>query len=169
MKTVYLLRHAKSSWDDPALDDTQRPLNPRGEEAAQKIGRYMAIKGYRPQLVLLSPSLRTRQTWELVSHELGHDIDVRRPAWLYLANPQELAAAIRRSDDSFDAIMIVGHNPGLAHFAKNLASKSDPSRAQIADKFPTGALAVLDFSADTWLEVARGLGRIRDFVRPKQL
>lgn len=174
MRTLLLLRHAKSSWDRPDLDDMERPLNARGQRAAPLMGRYISGRGLVPDLVLCSTAIRARQTLELVTAEWetidGDEVNVSMRSSLYLASVGELLAMVKRADDDAKSIMIVGHNPGLAIFAGLLADRGDSKGLRaIATKFPTAALAVVDLDIGGWKDIAPGGGVLRFFVRPKDL
>ena len=117
MKKLLLLRHAKSSWDDPALADFDRPLAPRGLEAAPLIGREMARRGWIPQKALVSPALRTRDTWRLAAAEWPVRPEAEFAHSLYEASAQDILAEIRATAKAVTALLIVGHNPGLEELA----------------------------------------------------
>ncbi|MAS08456.1 MAG: histidine phosphatase [Ahrensia sp.] len=165
MKTLYLLRHAKSSWDDPSLDDFDRPLSERGRTAAPLIGKYMAERGWRPDLALVSPARRARDTWRIVAYEWPAPVETRFDRAIYLAEPDDLLALLREADTP-GSVILVGHNPGMEDLAAQLASPgSDPqARARMAEKFPTAALARFDVGA-----LAPGGAALTDFIRPKDL
>ncbi|MGI9509252.1 MAG: SixA phosphatase family protein, partial [Geminicoccaceae bacterium] len=174
MRRLLLLRHAKSSWDQRDQEDVQRPLAPRGRQAAPLIGRHLGGQGLVPDLVLCSTAERARQTLALVRAEWdradGEGAAVEMRASLYLAPPGEMLAALRRLDDATESVMIIGHNPGMALLAGQLALKGDPRGLKtMAVKFPTAALAVIDFDVDAWRSIAPGRGRLQSFVRPKDL
>lgn len=174
MRRLLLLRHAKSSWDQRNQEDALRPLAPRGRRAAPLIGRHLDGQGMVPDLVLCSTAERARQTLELVSAEWdrtdgdGPTIEMRGS--LYLAPPGEMLAALRRLSDAIESVMIIGHNPGMAMLAGQLALKGDPRGLKtMAVKYPTAALAVIDFDVDAWRAVMPGTGYLWSFVRPKDL
>ena len=171
MKTLLLLRHAKSSWDDPSLEDFDRPLAPRGEKAAPLMARYLKKQGLRPNLVLCSPAARARQTWTLVARSLGDKIAVNELRGLYLSPPGRLLEAVRRAPDAATCVMLVGHNPGMEHLAMALAGpSSDPTAlAKLHAKFPTAALAEIEFEVAAWTNLARGEGCLKRFIRPQDL
>jgi phosphohistidine phosphatase len=168
--TLSLLRHAKSSWDHPQLKDFDRPLSSRGEAAAPRIGAFMAEHGIMPQLALVSTAVRTRQTLDLVLPWLP-----KRPVTvfedtLYLATPTVMLARLRRVEAGYGHVMIVAHDPGLHGLAMSLAGTGEPALlGALAAKFPTAALAVIDFDAGAWPKVRPGGGRLRLFVTPKRL
>lgn len=170
MKTLLLLRHAKSDWADPGLDDFDRPLNPRGERAAPLIGRYIARKGGAPDLALVSAAARTQQTWALVAAAFDPAPPVKRQRGLYLATPAKLLAAIRRVPDDVERLLVLSHNPGMAMLAADLcASGKKKALATMAEKFPTAALAEIHCAIDRWADIAAGCGDLRRFVRPRDL
>jgi phosphohistidine phosphatase len=171
MRTLLLLRHAKSSWDDPGLEDFDRPLAPRGEKAAPLMAAYLTNAGPRPDLVLCSPAVRARQTWSLVARSLGDAIDVKELRGLYLGAPSRLLEAVHRAPDQATCVMLVGHNPGMEHLAMALAGPASKPKAmaKLHAKFPTAALAEIEFDAAAWRDIGAGAGRLTRFVRPKDL
>ena len=170
MKRLYLLRHAKSDWADPDRIDADRPLSPRGRRAAPTLGRYMRRQGLIPALVLASTARRTEETWDLLSETLKSVVPVETSHKLYLASPARLLKTIRGVDDTVASVVIVGHNPGIQALALELAGSGDASaRARIAEKYPTGGLAVFDFAVDHWADVAAGGGELERFVVPRDL
>lgn len=170
MRTLLLLRHAKASREDPALGDFDRPLTPRGEKSARRIGHYLRDNTGAPDLVLCSAALRTRQTLAAVAASLGPDVTIRFLKGLYLATPSRLMAAIRRTPDEIGSLLVIGHNPGIATLATDLADGGDPVlRRRMAEKFPAGALADVRLDIARWAEIAPGVGRLRDFVVPRDL
>jgi phosphohistidine phosphatase len=155
-----LLRHAKSSWDDPGLEDFDRPLALRGERAAPVMADYLKKKGLRPNLVLCSPAVRARQTWALVAQSLGDGVEVKELQSIYLGAPSRLLDAIRRAPDAAGSVMLVGHNPG---------SSKPKALAKLHAKFPTAALAEIEFDAASWRDIAHGTGRLKRLVWPRDL
>lgn len=168
MKTLILLRHAKSSWDDSALDDHDRPLAGRGRRAAPAIAAHLADSGYIPDLVLCSTAARTRETLDLASEHLGGP-PVEYDTSLYLAGPGRLLRNVRDADD-VDTLMVVGHNPGIHTFALGLCDRTvDAELRPLERKFPTAAVAVIEFDTESWDEIGQGTGRLVHFMRPKDL
>jgi phosphohistidine phosphatase len=168
MRTVMMLRHGKSSWSDPTLADVDRPLAPRGRRAATKISRYLRRSKVRPDLVLCSPSLRTRQTLEAIQPSLGGRSSVEYVPELYGSSAQELLQRLRAIPDSVESVMIVGHNPGLHDLARELASQG-AKLPQLEEKFPTSALATLVFPGESWAVLRPGEAELVDYVVPRQL
>src|SRR4051812_41934455 len=143
MKQLLLLRHAKSSWDDPDLDDFDRPLAERGLKAARLIGRELAARDWLPDQVLVSPALRTRDTWRLVAAELPVHPRVAFAEALYDAAAADILSQLRKADPSSGCLLVLGHNPGLEELAKRLAGSGSEAKARkrLEKKFPTAALA----------------------------
>ena len=169
-KTLCLLRHAKSSWADPALDDFDRPLNQRGRASMVLLGLYIDEKRLRPDGILCSSSQRTRETLGLLLPWLRGDAAVRIERGLYLASADELLLRIRQVEDGVSCLLMVGHNPGLEDLAGRLAGTGDVfASTAMQEKFPTAALAVLDFDAPRWADIGPGKGELRAFVTPKLL
>ncbi|MFL5912169.1 MAG: SixA phosphatase family protein [Gaiellaceae bacterium] len=158
-KQLFLLRHAKSSWDDPALADHDRPLAPRGRKAAALMASYLSEERIRPALVLCSTAVRARETLEGIGLS-DHVIFARE---LYGASADELLARLRRVPDEIESAMLVGHNPGMHDLALLLGGTGDIER-----KFPTGALATFAFDGG-WSGLGQGRAELVAFVRPKQL
>jgi phosphohistidine phosphatase len=170
MKRLYLLRHAKSSWKEDDLSDHERPLAPRGRRAAAPIGVYLRDHAILPDLVLASSARRTRETWELVSLMLPKPPRVVYEDKLYLANADELLVRLRQVNDEADSVLIVGHNPGLQELAERLFGDGDSAGlSKLRGKFPTGGLALYQFDVDRWEELLPGIGRLTDFVVPRDL
>lgn len=170
MKILHLLRHAKSSRDDPSLADHERPLAVRGRRDAPRIGAAMAADGVRPDRVLVSSARRTRETWDLVA-PFAPSGAVAVDEGLYLCGVNALLARVRALPEDVGTVLIVGHNPDLEDLALHLADRAnDPAvLARLADKFPTGAWAELRLPVDRWAAVGRGCGTLARFLRPRDL
>lgn len=170
MKTVYLLRHAKSSWTDQEAADFDRRLAPRGRDAARAMAAHMKAAGMDPALVLCSAARRTTETWSLMARTLGPTAKVKRLRTLYLAAPGRILTLVRRLPDGAGDALIIGHNPGMHDVALRLAGQGeDKAMRRLQAKFPTGALAVLRFDAARWRDIAEQAGTLAAFVRPKDL
>jgi phosphohistidine phosphatase len=168
MKTLTLLRHAKSSWNDPVERDFDRPLNRRGRKAAQAIGREMRLQGLAFDQIIASPALRVVETLDDVAIGYGALLNPQYDKRVYLASRQSLIEIVHEADDAADRLLIVGHNPGLETLALSLAEKG-ALRDDLAVKYPTATLAEITFPVDTWSEVAEGRGTLRRFIRPRDL
>ncbi len=169
MKTLWLLRHAKARAGGADLADRDRPLSARGRDAALRMGRHLADRGARPDLVLCSPSVRTRETLELVAKELRAALAIEFESDLYLASERDLRKRIEQVPDGVASILTVGHNPGIEELAAGLAVRGGAEAlAELHRRFPTGALAELRIHARSWSHFARGCELVA-FVTPKQL
>lgn len=171
MLTLSLLRHAKSSWDNPAQDDYERGLAPRGLKAAPAIGKYLRKSKLKPDLILCSGAVRTRATLALILPEAGAPApEIRYDDALYLASPITMLDMVRRLSKGPKHVMIVAHNPGLHALALELTGMGErEDLAELATKFPTAALAVLGFPVAAWKDIRPGTGRLERFVTPKGL
>jgi phosphohistidine phosphatase len=170
MLTLSLLRHAKSSWDDPGLEDFDRPLAERGQKAAPRMGAYMAGHGIAPDLILSSPSVRTRQTLDFLLPKLPSTPPVTFEDGLYLASAATMLKRVRKLKPSVRHVMVVGHDPGMHDLAVELAGSGDPADLQaLGAKFPTAALAVIAFEVGAWPGVGPGAGRLVLFMTPRRL
>lgn len=168
MRTLLLLRHAKSDWSDPALDDHDRPLAPRGLRATARIGSYLRKRGALPPLVLASSAARTLDTARRVAASWEPRIET--DGGLYLADAERMLARVRAAPDDADPLMVVGHFPGIHDLARQLRRPpEDGADDPLAGKFPTGGLAVLAFDAGRWAEIEPGTGHLEAFVRPRDL
>jgi phosphohistidine phosphatase len=163
-KRLVLVRHAKSSWTDPDLADHDRPLNARGRDAATVVGRHLRTSGLRPDLVLCSSATRAQQTLERLQFE---DAPVLVEDQLYGASAYSLLSRVRTVPGEVHTLVVIAHNPGLEELAHLLAEHDDQLAA--AGKFPTAAVADLEFAIDEWAEVAPGGGRLRTLVLPRAL
>lgn len=168
VRTLYLLRHAKSSWDHPALSDRERPLTPRGRRAAKRVADHLVRLGIEPELVLCSTAVRTRATLELVRPALGGNSAVTLEDGLYTASSGELLDRIRRVPDAVASVMLIAHNPGLQQLALALASSGE-ELPRLEDKFPTAGLATLSVPETTWSRLDRGDALLAAYVVPKEL
>ena len=170
VKTVLLLRHAKSSWDQPHLDDFSRPLAPRGRKAAPRIGRYLAEEALIPDRVLCSAARRAVETWELVADSLGGKPLVEILREIYHASLHDLLDLIHHLPDNEATVLLVGHNPTFESLALDLTGSGNEEAFRTMEiKYPTAGLAILEFPAGKWEEVGRARGVLRDFIRPKDL
>ena len=159
---LILTRHAKSSWDDAAQPDHERPLNDRGRRSARALGDWLASRGYEPEEVLCSSAARTQETWTTIaSAPLEVRPVVRIEPGLYQAGPEKMLSILKTA--SHPTVMMLGHNPGISEFAALLPARLplDPDFR----RYPTGATLVVDFQIDSWSQVEPGQGSVMDFVR----
>jgi phosphohistidine phosphatase len=171
VKTVLLLRHAKSAWGDARLTDHDRPLSRRGERAALAMARHITKKLPRPDLILCSTAVRARQTLApLVPLLKSPAPPIALEKGLYLATEDALLERLRAVPDDVGTVLMIGHNEGLWHFAVELAG--DGKAAQLAAlraKLPTGALVVLSAPIEHWQGLAPAGTTLAAFVRPREL
>lgn len=169
-KTLFLLRHAKAVTGGAQMSDRERPLDHRGEEAARAMGRAMNGRGWVPEAALVSPATRTRQTWAMLAPELDGAPAPAFPQALYPGSVMSLLSEATGLPDETNSAIIVGHNPSIGELAVILAGTgSDPHAvALVEEKFPTAALAKLDFDGN-WRDLAPGKARLTDCLRPKDL
>ncbi len=159
MKTLYVLRHAKSSWEDRQLADFDRPLNERGKSAAPFMGEVLQGNKFAPELILSSPALRARETARLVKAAAGLDSEINFHERIYEASPQTLQQVAASIDDRFASAMIVGHNPGMEGFVRLLTGK--------LEQMPTATLAIIDLDISGWEKISTGAGELRRIIRPR--
>jgi phosphohistidine phosphatase len=165
---LLLLRHAKSSWDDPDLPDSERPLAPRGRRAAAALGARVARRKLRIDRVLCSPSLRTRETLALLA--LDPTIPVVFAPALYLASARALLTRLRRLPSRVRTVLVIGHDPGLDQLVQTLVAGGRPKALRrYAQGFKTGALAELRAPDDGWGALHPGSATLERFTRPKDL
>jgi len=170
MPRLLLLRHAKSSWDDPEIDDFDRPLNTRGRRSAPLMGRHCAQHNLIPQTILCSSARRTRETLAGIMPYFTDDLRIHITRDLYMTSEDRHLDLIRSSGNGARTLMAIGHNPSLRDLAMLLIGSGNPSlRAELDEKFPTAAVAVIDFDVKAWTDVMPGGGRIVAFFRPREL
>jgi len=171
VKTILLLRHAKSAWNTSGLSDHERPLNRRGERAAKAVADHLAQRGPRPDLILCSTATRARQTLAPLMKRLGTPAPpLSLEDDLYLASEGSLLARLQALADDVATVLLVGHNDGIWQLAEALAGRGPPALlAALQEKYPTGTLTVLDFPTGTWRDLAAGSGELLAFVRPRDL
>jgi len=162
MKTVLILRHAKSSWKHAGLDDHDRPLNKRGQRDAPRMGRLIAGADLVPELICSSSAVRARTTAESVATACGYAGKIEILRELYLAEPSVYVELLAGLDDRLSRVMVVGHNPGMADLVEELTGAIDP--------FPTAALALVRLPIEGWeAAVGRLRGDLINLWRPKEL
>jgi phosphohistidine phosphatase len=167
MRRLLLMRHTKS--DRPAgVADPDRPLSPRGREAAGLMGAYMAHHGLLPDRVLCSPARRTRETLDAMMPLWAEPVETEYDERLYMAKPDTILEVIREQGGG--TLLVVGHNPELHETAELLIASGDVAlRERLREKFPTGALAVIDFAANAWRRIHDRSGRLDRFVTPRSI
>jgi len=160
MKRLYVLRHAKSSWDDAGLSDFDRPLNKRGLETAPFMGRTMLEKDYIPDIVVASPAARAASTANLAAKAASFSKSLSFDERIYEASPHTLVEIITVIDDLRSSAMLVGHNPGMEGVVNFLTGRVEP--------MPTASLAVLELDIDRWQDIDAGSARKAEILRPKE-
>lgn len=167
MKRLYLLRHAKSSWEDSGLADHDRPLAPRGRRATKLLAAHLRREGIAPELSLCSSARRARETLEGIAPALGDDVSVEVERELYGASDRDLLERLHAIPDATRSAMLIGHNPAIQSLALSLAGSGE-ELPSVERKYPTGALATLTFRG-SWRELEPGAAKLAAFVKPKDL
>jgi len=171
VKTLLLLRHAKSAWSAPRLDDHERPLNGRGERAAKAMADHIAGHGPHPGLILCSTAMRTRQTLEpLLKRFPAPAPPISLEDGLYLASEQLLLARLWAVPDAVSTVLLIAHNDGIGELARTLAGSGPADAlAKLREKYPTGTLATLQLPDGSWSDLGPGSAELVAFVRPRDL
>jgi len=161
MKTLLLMRHAKSSWANAGQPDFERPLNERGRQAAPAMGRFFARRSLKPDAVVCSPAERARETCALVLAAAQLAPPVRYDARIYEASAPRLVEVVREIAEPAATVLLVGHNPGFEELIPLLTGEQE--------RMPTAALACVVFDLAAWADVVAQAGRLAWLVRPKEL
>ena len=170
MKSILLWRHAKSSWGNPGLADHERPLNGRGERAAEAMAAHIATLPDRPDLILCSTAVRARQTLTPLLDLLAPAPPTSIETGLYLASEEALLQRLRALAPETRRVLMIGHNDGMWLLASELGCKnSAPALASVREKFPTGALAIFEAPVESWDELSIGRTSLVSFIRPRDL
>lgn len=161
-KRLYCVRHAKSSWNNPALGDRQRPLNKRGLRDAPDMGKRLRGRGAKPNLIVTSPAERARMTARAIAGELGYPVgEIVEDDALYFCGSDSMLNAVRHFDDNYDAVLFVSHNPDVTGFVTRLTD------SYVAD-MPTCAVAEIVFCAASWAAIDYGFGELVELDYPKK-
>ena len=172
MRRLMLLRHAKSDRSNPGARDHDRVLNARGREAAPRIGAYMASHGLTPDLVICSTATRARETWQLVAEAAAFSTPPKTvfEERIYRNDPRILLELVQQTKAGTHGLLMVGHNPSFQMFADLMAASGHgDARQRLREKFPTAALAVIDFAVDAWERVHPHSGRLDRLITPRLL
>jgi phosphohistidine phosphatase len=170
MRRLLLLRHAKSERGHPGGRDHDRVLAARGREQAPMLGAYMVRHGLIPERAIVSTAARTRETWKLVSASFPKSPKAIFDERIYEAAPAAIITAVKECGTDVHTLLVVGHNPGLQDLAALLIASGDvEARQRLNEKFPTGALVVIDFALDDWTRLHVHAGRLDHFVSPRSL
>ncbi|MHA1538630.1 MAG: SixA phosphatase family protein [Alphaproteobacteria bacterium] len=170
MKRLFLMRHAKSSWDDLAFSDFDRPLAERGREACLRLARYLRGTELPIDLVLCSGAARARETWERIAGALAQRVPVEYEDALYMAGPGSLLARLRGLDPALNTVLLVAHNPDVEILAQQLCRRGGGEPlARLEVKYPTGGLAEIALDCADWAEVKEACGTLKHFTVPREL
>jgi phosphohistidine phosphatase len=160
-KILYLVRHAKSSWDDPSLADKDRPLSPRGLSSAPDMGKRLASQGHKPDLVISSPAKRALTTARKIARETGYkESGIITDDHLYFSGTRSMVDLLEQLDDKYGNVMIVGHNPAMSSLLNILCDST-------VENMPTCAIAVVSFDMDSWSELTMSDGELLAYDYPK--
>lgn len=163
MKTLYVIRHAKSSWEHDSLADIDRPLNDRGKKDAPRMGKRLKEKDIHPDLMISSPAARALSTCQRIAEVLGYNTDlIRTDRKLYHAGEQEILQVVRGVSDKHDVVMIFGHNPGLTDFVNMMNEEKE-----VTGNVPTCGVAAFEIPVDSWADVGFETGKLVFYDYPK--
>ncbi len=162
MKTLFLMRHAKSSWKDDSLEDHERPLKKRGKKDIKLIAKVMKKSDLNPELIITSSAVRAKETAELLAEALGYKGKIITSDALYMGEPSDYLKVLKGIKEKYDSVLIVGHNPGLEAYLQIIDG-------EIAS-LPTGGLGYLMLAVDEWDEITiETMGDLVGFWKPKDL
>jgi len=164
VKTLYIIRHAKSSWDDPGLDDYDRPLNERGKRDAPRMGKRLKEREIYASLMISSPAKRAFSTAKRIAKTLGYaEGGIKTEKKLYHAGEEQILSVVKKLDDKFDVVMLYGHNPGLTEFVNAFMADND----LVIDNIPTAGIVAFEINVDHWKDSAWKKGKLVFFDFPK--
>jgi len=161
MKKLYIIRHAKSDWNDKSLDDYDRPLNARGLKDAPLMGKFLKSKNIKPDLIVSSPALRAITTAQLIAKEVAYEKAITPNQYIYEAYVTALQEIVEYLHDSNQSVFLVGHNPGVSALAYMLCDSKE--------SFPTCAILEIEFTCDSWLDANKNNAKINAYDFPKNL
>lgn len=162
MKTLLILRHAKSSWDNSHLADHDRPLSKRGKADAPRMGRLLAQEDLVPDLIISSTANRALTTAEFAALAAGYEAEIQTSRQMYLADPEDYIEILNGVKDSHDRVMVVGHNPGMEELVEELGGQYQ--------RMPTAALAQIQLPINSWADLAEGTeGKLVNIWLPKEI
>lgn len=160
MKRLLIIRHAKSSWDDPSVDDFDRPLNNRGLKNAPLMGQVIKEKNIQPDMILHSPAKRTTQTAQLIAKEINFDKALTPNQYIYEAYVSTLQEVISYTYDTVNTLFLVGHNPGVTALAYTYCN--------FKEEMPTCAIVEIEFECDSWMDVSKNNAKLIAYEYPKK-
>lgn len=161
MKKLYLIRHAKSGWDEPGLADFERGLSSRGLKDIRTLGAYLRLRGIRPDLFLSSCALRAQQTSDFLADEIGYSGPKHYLRELYLTAPERIRELIAAQEPEIESVFVVGHSPQLHEVANSLMNEH-------LSRFPALGIVAIDFKIDSWVDLSEKSGEMDFFIYPKQ-
>ena len=162
MKTLILVRHAKSNWDDPALTDFERPLNRRGLKDAPMMGKIISQKEIKPELIISSPAVRALTTAKHFAEAMSFPLDlIKKENAVYEHGPNGVLRLLQKIDVEINSVMLFGHNPDLTHLVSFFTNKA-------FENIPTCGVVCLDFDIISWEELNAGKAKLRFFEYPKK-
>jgi len=162
MKTLLLMRHAKSSWDHAGLTDHERPLNKRGQKAAPLMGRLLKEKDLVPEIIISSTAVRAQETAALVQEASEYTGKIQSIADIYEAAPSTYIKIIKTIENQYQRVLVIGHNPGMESLVTKLTG--------LYERFPTAAIAHLELPIDHWTDLKNATKtKMVDLFRPKEL
>ncbi|MEO0943744.1 MAG: histidine phosphatase family protein [Pseudomonadota bacterium] len=163
--TLILIRHAKSAWSDPTLDDFDRPLNDRGRKSAPALANWLVRKGYLPDVVLVSGARRTVETWERMAPSMPETATMESMPALYHAGSEIILGALKAQTSP--TVALIAHNPGIAEFAERIVAAAPTHRE--FQTYPTAATTVISFDEPNWSDINWAQGTVLDFTVPRDL
>ncbi|MEM7620765.1 MAG: histidine phosphatase family protein [Pseudomonadota bacterium] len=170
MRTLLLLRHGKSSWDNPDLCDFERPLNQRGKASVPLVGGFINQQVLKPDIILCSAARRTRQTLKLLRNHVDFNCEIQFLDELYLISEKNLLQILRELPQLYKTVLVIGHNPTMHTLSMNFTANADPSdMSLLTQKFPTCGLAVLEFHIQSWVDICFQSALLKHFTTPKML
>jgi phosphohistidine phosphatase len=170
MRRLLLLRHSKAERAELGESDQKRPLSDEGRADASAMGAYLASHAFRFDRALVSPAIRTRETWQRLAIPLGTTPSPGFDERIYNATAQTLLTVLKQQPGDAHTLLMVGHNPGLHELATMLVATGDvDTREQLRENFPTSGLAIMDFALDSWAKLHPRSGRLERFVGPKSI
>lgn len=162
MKTLYLIRHGKSDWSDPSLNDFERPLNKRGEKNAPFMGELLAQNNVHPDLIVSSPAVRAKMTAKEIAKKVGYDTkEIVYEEGLYMADVDKIEEVLQKISSSKKSVFIIGHNPGLTRFAEYISGYE-------IDNIPTCGIVCVTLKSNGWKSLGRGAAQFVSFEYPKK-
>lgn len=162
MKTLYLIRHAKSSWETANLTDFDRPLNERGKKNAPEMGKFLKKENHYPDLILSSPAKRALKTARIIAEEIGYPKNkIEEEIKIYEASVSDLLKITNQLDEKLNTVFLFGHNPGFTDFLNYLTDES-------ISNIPTCGIAKIEFEVDSWKKISGGTGKLVYFNSPKK-